>query len=73
MGKTSQWLMEKLSGTKPQFMVVIANMVPAIPNGVWLFTFLAIGFPVPDHWIAIWNMDAGAEQTTQSVSGLSQA
>jgi len=34
MGKTSQWLMEKLNGTKPQFMVVIANMVPAIPNGV---------------------------------------
>jgi len=26
--------MEKLNGTKPQFMVVIANMVPAIPNGV---------------------------------------
>ena len=34
MGRTSQWLMEKLNGTKPQFMVVIANMVPAIPNGV---------------------------------------
>ena len=34
MSKTSQWLMEKLNGTKPQFMVVIANMVPAIPNGV---------------------------------------
>ena len=34
MGRTSQWLLEKLNGTKPQFMVVIANMVPAIPNGV---------------------------------------
>ncbi len=34
MGRMSQWLMEKLRGTKPQFMVVIANMVPAIPNGV---------------------------------------
>ena len=29
-----QWLMEKLNGTKPQFMVVIACMVPAIPNGI---------------------------------------
>ena len=34
MGRMSQWLMERLNGTKPQFMVVIANMVPAIPNGV---------------------------------------
>ena len=34
MSPTSQWLMERLNGTKPQFMVVIANMVPAIPNGV---------------------------------------
>ena len=34
MSPTSQWLMEKLNGTKPQFMVVIACMVPAIPNGI---------------------------------------
>ena len=34
MGKTSQWLMEKLRGTRPKFMVVIANMVPLIPNGI---------------------------------------
>ena len=34
MGKTSQWLMEKLNGTKPQFMVAIASMVPAVPNGI---------------------------------------
>ena len=34
MGKTSQWLMERLRGTKPQFMVAIASMVPGIPNGV---------------------------------------
>ena len=34
MSPTSQWLMEKLNGTKPQFMVVIASMVPAIPNGI---------------------------------------
>ena len=27
MGKTSQWLMAKLRGTRPKFMVVIANMV----------------------------------------------
>lgn len=34
MGRMSQWLMEKLRGTKPQFMVVLACMVPAVPNGV---------------------------------------
>ena len=34
MGRTSQWLLEKLNGTKPQFMVVVANMVPAVPNGI---------------------------------------
>ena len=34
MSPTSQWLMEKLNGTKPQFMVAIACMVPAIPNGI---------------------------------------
>ena len=34
MGRTSQWLLEKLRGTKPQFMVVVANMVPAVPNGI---------------------------------------
>ena len=34
MGRTSQWLLEKLKGTKPQFMVVVANMVPAVPNGI---------------------------------------
>ena len=34
MGRMSQWLMERLKGTKPQFMVVIACMVPAIPNGI---------------------------------------
>ena len=34
MSPTSQWLMEKLNGTKRQFMVVIACMVPAIPNGI---------------------------------------
>ena len=34
MGRTSQWLMEKLKGTKPQFMVAIASMVPAVPNGI---------------------------------------
>ena len=34
MSPTSQWLMEKLNGTKQQFMVVIACMVPAIPNGI---------------------------------------
>ena len=34
MGRMSQWLMERLDGSKPQFMVVIASMVPAVPNGV---------------------------------------
>ena len=34
MGRTSQWLLEKLNGTNPKFMVVVANMVPAIPNGI---------------------------------------
>ena len=34
MGRMSQWLMERLNGTKPQFMVVVANMVPAVPNGI---------------------------------------
>ena len=34
MGRTSQWLLDKLNGTKPQFMVVVANMVPAVPNGI---------------------------------------
>ena len=34
MGRMSQWLMESLKGTKPPFMVVIACMVPAIPNGI---------------------------------------
>ena len=34
MGRMSQWLMERLKETKPQFMVAIACMVPAVPNGV---------------------------------------
>ena len=34
MSPTSQWLMERLRETKPQFMVAIACMVPAVPNGV---------------------------------------
>ena len=34
MGRTAQWLLEKLNGTNPKFMVVVANMVPAIPNGI---------------------------------------
>ena len=34
MGRTSQWLLEKLKGTDPRFMVMVANMVPAIPNGI---------------------------------------
>ncbi|MBQ8053939.1 MAG: TVP38/TMEM64 family protein [Lachnospiraceae bacterium] len=34
MSRTSQWLLEKLNGTNPKFMVVVANMVPAIPNGI---------------------------------------
>ncbi len=34
MGKWSQWFMEKLQSTPPMFMVAIANMVPAIPNGI---------------------------------------
>ena len=34
MGRTAQWLLEKLNGANPKFMVVVANMVPAIPNGI---------------------------------------
>ena len=34
MGRMSQWLMQRLQGTKPQFMVAIASMIPAIPNGI---------------------------------------
>ena len=34
MGRTAQWLLEKLNGTNPKFMVVVANMVPASRNGI---------------------------------------
>lgn len=34
MGKKTQWMMEKLEATKPPFMVAVANLIPAIPNGV---------------------------------------
>ena len=44
MGRMSQWLMEVLNGTKPQFMVVIACMVPAVPNGV--IPFIAAKTPI---------------------------
>ena len=44
MGRMSQWLMERLDGTKPQFMVVIACMVPAVPNGV--IPFIAAKTPI---------------------------
>ncbi len=53
MGRTSQWLMEKLNGTKPQFMVVIANMVPAIPNGVIPFIAAKTSITAKEYVIAV--------------------
>ena len=53
MGRTSQWLMEKLNGTKPQFIVVIANMVPAIPNGVIPFIAAKTSITAKEYVIAV--------------------
>lgn len=34
MGKAGVWVLEKLKKTKPQFMVGVACLIPAIPNGI---------------------------------------
>ena len=53
MGKTSQWLMGKLSGTEPRFMVAIASMVPAIPNGIIPFIAAKTEISAKDYVTAI--------------------
>ena len=49
MGRTSQWLIEKLKGTKPQFMVVIGNMVPGVPNGIIPYLAAKTDITLPEY------------------------
>lgn len=53
MGRTSLWIMDKLRGTPPQFMVVILNMVPAIPNGVIPFIAAKTNIKARDYVKAV--------------------
>ncbi len=53
MGKRSVWLMEKLKSTKPPFMVAIASMIPAIPNGIIPYIAAQSDISVKDFTLAI--------------------
>ncbi len=53
MGRRSVWLMEKLKSTKPQFMVTIASMIPAIPNGIIPYIAAQSPIEVKEFTIAI--------------------
>lgn len=53
MGKKSQWMLEKLEATKPPFMVGVANLIPAIPNGIIPYIAARTSITARQYFLAV--------------------
>ena len=53
MGRGSQWFLERFHATPPMFMVGIANLIPAIPNGIIPYIAAKTKISTRDYTLAV--------------------